>query len=90
MVQAQDRTVGGAKPYFYEAGRILGRVSRLYGYALLPSAISSLFVSGISSLPLTRWDDGVPLADIGLVSVLLNLWMGMAVSQRWPKRDTSD
>ena len=78
----QDRARVNAKPYFYSAGRILGRVSRLYGYSLLVSGISSLFVTGFSSLPLTKWGDkeGVPRADAVLVSVLLNLWLSAAVS----------
>ena len=82
MLRAQDRAVGSAKPNFYGAGRILGRVSRLYGYSLLLSGISSLFVTGFSSLPLTKWDDkeGVPRADVVLVSVLLKLWVSAAVS----------
>ena len=80
----QDLAAGSAKPYFYGAGRILGRVSRLYGYSLLVSGISCLFVSGLSSLPLTKWDDkdkgGVPRAHVELVSVLLKLWMSAGVS----------
>ena len=84
MAQAQDRAAGTGKPYFYGAGRILGRISMLYGYSLLISGIGSLFLSGFSSLPLTKWDDkdkgGVPRAHNELVSVLLNLWMAAAVS----------
>ena len=78
--RAQDRVV--AKPYFYNAGRILGRVARLYGYSMLLSGISSLFLSGFSSLPLTKWDgkEGVPRADVVLVSVLLKLWISAGVS----------
>ena len=81
-VRAQARAYGNAKPYFYGAGRILGRVSRLYGYSFLLSGISSLFVTGFSSLPLTKWDDkeGVPRADVVLVSLLLKLWIAVAVS----------
>ena len=82
FAQRQDRGNGSAKPYFYGVGRILGRVSRLYGYSLLLSGISSLFVTGFSSLPLTKWGDkeGVPRADVVLVSVLLKLWLAVAVS----------
>ena len=77
--------MGTGKPYFYGAGRILGRVSRLYGYSMLSSGISSLFMSGFSSLPLTKWDDqdkegGVPRAHVELVSILLMLWLGVGVS----------
>ena len=82
--RARNRAAGTGKPHFYGAGRILGRVSRLYGYSLLLSGISSLFVSGFSSLPLTKWDDkdkgGVPKAHVELVSVLLMLWITAAVS----------
>ena len=76
--------MGTRKPYFYGAGRILGRVSMLYGYSMLLSGISSIFQLGFSSLPLTKWDDedkvGVPKAHNELVSVLLMLWLGAAVS----------
>ena len=81
---ARNRAVGTGKPYFYGAGRILGRVSRLYGYSMLLSGISSLFLSGFSSLPLTKWNDkdkgGVPKAHNELVPVLLMLWVGAGVS----------
>ena len=84
MARARNRARGNAKPYFHGAGRILGRVSRLYGYSLLVSGISSLFVTGFSSLPLTKWDDedkvGVPKAHNELVSVLLMLWWAVTVS----------
>ena len=83
-VRARNRAAGTGKPYFYGAGRILGRVSRLYGYSLLVSGISSLFMSGFSSLPLTKWDDkdkeGVPRPHVELVSVLLMLWFSAGVS----------
>ena len=80
--QAQGATTGIEKPHFYEAGRILGRVSRLYGYSLLLAGIAALFVSGFSSMPLTNWDDkaGIPRAEVALVSVLLKLWCGLSVS----------
>ena len=111
--------MGNAKPYFYGTGRMLGRVSRLYGkfarseskpqmrqsrkslkhhsyvsafwagYSFLVASISSLFVSGFSSLPLTKWDDkgGIPQADVVLVSVLDLLWISVAVSiERAPRR----
>ena len=82
--QARNRATGTGKPYFYETGRILGRVSRLYGYSLLLSGISTLFQLGFSSLPLTKWEDkdkgGVPRAHNELVSVLLMLWIAAGVS----------
>ena len=79
----QDRANDNAKPSFYDSGRILGRISRLYGYSFLLSGIVSLFVSGISSLPLTKWDDeeGVPRADVALVMAVLFLWLSGAVSR---------
>ena len=82
--QSRTRAAGTGKPYFYGAGRILGRVSRLYGYSLLLSGISTLFQLGFSSLPLTKWEDkdkgGVPRAHNELVSVLLMLWFAAGVS----------
>ena len=82
--RARNRAAGTGKPYFYETGRILGRVSRLYGYSLLLSGISTLFQFGFSSLPLTKWEDkdkgGVPRAHNELVSVLLMLWFSACVS----------
>ena len=77
--------MGTGKPYFYGAGRILGRVSRLYGYSLLVSGIGSIFLSGFSSLPLTKWDDkekegGVPRAHNELVSLILMIWISAFVS----------
>ena len=82
MAQAQNRVRGNVRLNFYDTGRILGRVSRLYGYSGLLSGIGSLFLSAFSSLPLTKWDDegGVPRADVVLVSVLLKVWLGLAVS----------
>ena len=82
--RARNRAADSTKPYFYGAGRILGRVSRLYGYSLLLSGISTLFQLGFSSLPLTKWEDkdkgGVPRAHNELVSVLLVLWISACVS----------
>ena len=83
--RARNRAADSTKPYFYGAGRILGRVSRLYGYSMLVSGISSLFMSGISSLPLTKWDGkdkegGVPRPHVELVSIILMLWLSAAVS----------
>ena len=78
----QDRADGDEKPFFYDAGRILGRISRLYGYSLLIAGIHSIFMSGVSLLPLTKWDgeEGVPRADVILVSLLLKLWICAGVS----------
>ena len=76
--QAQGRG-GVAEP---GAGRIVEQLSKLFGYSFLISSVCSIFVSGISSLPLTKWDDKdiVPHADVALVSVLLALWIGVGVS----------
>ena len=54
-------------------GRIVEQCSKLYGYGLLIAGIDSLFLAGVSSLPLTKWDDekGVPRADAFAVSALL-------------------
>ena len=82
--KARNRAAGTGKPYFYGAGRILGRVSRIYGYSTLLSGFSTLFLCAFSSLPLTKWDDkdkgGVPRAHVELVSVLLMLWIAPTVS----------
>lgn len=52
------------------SGFIIENVSRLYGYALLISGFDSLFLSGVASLPLTKWNStGVPRADVVAVSV---------------------
>ena len=60
-------------------GRLLEQCSRLYGYALLIAGIDSLFLAGVSSLPLTKWnDDGVPRADVVAVSTLLGGWISVA------------
>ena len=82
--RTRNRAAGTGKPYFYGAGRVLGRVSRIYGYSLLTSGITSLFLCGFSSLPLTKWEDkdegGVPRAHVELVSVVLMLWISTGVS----------
>ena len=61
----------------------MGQISRLYGYAILIAGVTAVAILGFSSLSLTRWDDeeAVPRADVGLVSVFLKLWLGVAVSQ---------
>ena len=84
----QDRAAGSTKPYFYDTGRILGRISRLYGYALVISGCSSVFASAVSSLPLTDWGDdgGVPRANLGVVTMLIDLWSGVAVSDEGEAR----
>ena len=81
--RAEDCPDGSEKPYFYDTGLILGRISRLHGYSYLLSGLSFVFLSGFSSLPLTKWNDegGIPQADVGLVSVLLKLWIGTTVSE---------
>ena len=57
-------------------GRIVEQCSRLYGYAFLISGIDSIFLVGVSSLPLTKWDDDdVPHADTFAVSALLGTWL---------------
>ena len=83
--QAQQGCADGfPKPTFYDAGRILGKTSRLYGYSFLHAGICSVFVSGVSSLPLTAWDDEghVPKANVTLVSLFLFLWFAITVSLR--------
>ena len=56
-------------------GHIIEQVSRLYGYALLIAGVDAIFLSGVSSLPLTKWDgEGVPRADTLIVSSLLSCW----------------
>ena len=62
--------------------KIVEDLSRTYGYALLGSVLNIVFVLGVSSLPLTKWDaeGGVPRAHVELVSILLMLWLGVGVS----------
>ena len=84
VVQAPERQrAEDEKPYFHDSGRIVGQVSRLYGYSVINAAFSSLFLCGFSSLPLTKWDDedGLPKANVSLVSVFVTLWQFGAVSR---------
>ena len=79
----QERArIANWKPAFYASGRIVEKLSKLYGYSIIIAGISSIFTSGFSSLPLTKWDNeqGVPRADVALVNLLPPLWIGLAVS----------
>ncbi len=78
------------KPAFYATGRIVEKLSKLYGYAVLIAGISSIFLSGISSLPLTKWDneEGVPHADVVVVNLLPLVWIGLAVSNSGLRTET--
>ena len=63
--------------------RVIEHVSRLYGYALLIAGVDAFFVTGVSSLPLTKWDsEFVPHADIFVVSVLLGVWVAVSRVER--------
>ena len=55
-------------------GRCIEQLSRLYGYALLMCGFNAVLLSGVSALPLTKWDDkGVPRSDALVVSALVAL-----------------
>ena len=71
-----------AKRVASDFGRVIENVSRLYGYSGILSGINTIFVSAISLMPLTNWDDeqGVPRANVLLVSVLLVIWGSFAIS----------
>ena len=67
-----------AEAVTFTAGHLIEQLSRLYGYALLIAGIDSIFIVGVSSLPLTKWnDDGVPRADVFIVSTLLGCWISL-------------
>ena len=71
-------------------GRVVEQLSRLYGYAIIIAAFNGTVLSGISSLPFTKWDDdGVPRADALIVSGFLGVWMSLCwgVSQSVEKSE---
>ena len=62
-------------------GRVVEQLSRLYGYAILIAAFNGIILSGISSLPFTKWDDdGVPRADALIVSGFIGVWASLCFS----------
>ena len=66
------------------------QLSRLYGYAIIIAAFNGIILSGISSLPFTKWDDdGVPRADALIVSGFLGVWASLVqgVSQSVEKSE---
>ena len=61
-------------------GHIIHELSRLYGYAVLVAGVDAFVLTSVTSLPLTRWNDGgVPRADVLVVSAVIGGWTALAV-----------
>ena len=79
-VATVGRRVGQfARRVVSNGARVLEHTSRLYGYAILIAGVDAIHVTGVSSLPLTKWDgEFVPHADNFVVSVVLGVWLAVS------------